>query len=562
VVGFALGLVVWLANRPHNEQAAHHLIPTFALPWAVIVPSMVLAVVATLFAADRPARAITRVPVVSALAGRPAPPRQIHRSLAPGLLALVLGFVFFSFSGSSIGGGGNKGVVWVIPGFVALVAGIILVAPFFLAALARVGRRAPIAVRLPLRDMSRYRARSGSALSAISVSVLIAVVVCAVAVARYSNVFDYVGPNMASNQLNVYSPPPAGTQLFNPGQGTETAPTPPSMQSQEATVHAIASSVGARHVVQLDQPAVNLQNPSASGRQWNGPIYVATPALLRAFGINPSSVPSNVDILSSRPGLAGSGVQLTYGGDGKGGGLLAGPGAQGSPVGGIGPGNTNSCEPGSLASGGCLAHPVVQEESQLPAGTSAPNTLITESALRRLHLESQNSLDGWLLQTGTPITSAQITNANALAAAGDLTIESKNDAPSSHEIVNWATVFAIALALGILAMSVGLIRSETASDLRTLAATGASSRTRRSLTAVTAGGLAFLGALLGTVAAYVGLSGWFRANPLEGGLSDLYGHTPWSNLFLIVIAMPLVAAVIGWVLAGREPAAIATRPME
>ena len=87
---------------------------------------------------------------------------------------------------------------------------------------------------------------------------------------------------------------------------------------------------------------------------------MATPALLRAYGINPSSIPSNVDILSSRPGLAGSGVQLTFGG-GKG---------------DNGPGNYNQCTPNQ-----CLAHPVVQEESQLPRGTSAPNTVVTESAL-------------------------------------------------------------------------------------------------------------------------------------------------------------------------------------
>ena len=171
LVGFALGLVAWLAYRPHNEQSAHHLIPTFALPWTVIVVAMVLAVVATFLAAGHPARAITRVPVVSALAGRPAPPRQIHRSFVPGVIALVLGFVFFSLSGAAGNGGG---VIWLIPGFVALIVGIILMAPFFLALLARVGRKAPIAVRLPLRDLSRYRARSGSALSAISVGVLIA----------------------------------------------------------------------------------------------------------------------------------------------------------------------------------------------------------------------------------------------------------------------------------------------------------------------------------------------------------------------------------------------------
>ena len=90
----------------------------------------------------------------------------------------------------------------------------------------------------------------------------------------------------------------------------------------------------------------------------------------------------------------------------------------------------------------------------------------------------------------------------------------------------------------------------------------ASSRARRGLTAVTAGGLAFLGALLGTLAAYVGLFGWFRSNTTEGGVSDIIDHVPWTNLFLIVIAMPIAAAVIGWVLAGREPSGIGTRPME
>jgi putative ABC transport system permease protein len=551
IAGLALGLVAWLAYRPHNEQSAHHVIPMFALPWAVIVPAMVLAVVATYVAAGWPARAVTRMPVVTALAGRPAPPRQIHRSFVPGVVALVLGFIFFSLSGA---GAQDNGVKWLIPGFVALVAGIILVAPFFLALLARAGRRAPVAVRLPLRDMARYRARSGSALSAISVGVLIAVVVCAVAVARYSNPFDYVGPNMSANSLNVYSPPPAGTELFGPGQsGPQAAPVPPSLGAQLATVHDIASVVGARRVVELDAPAAGLENPSASGRQWNGPIYVATPSLLRAYGIDPSSVPSNADVLTSRPGLSGSDVQLTHGdGGAKSGDFASGP-PQPDRHGSL----ANPCPPRS-----CVAHPVVVEEAQLPAGTSAPNTLITESALRRLQLTNQNSLQGWLLQSDGPINATQLTDARAAAATTDLTIESKNDAPSSHEIVNWATVFAIALALGILAMSIGLIRSETASDLRTLTATGASSYTRRSLTAVTAGGLAFLGALLGTVAAYVGLIGWFRSNPLEGGVSDIIDHVPWSNLFLIVIAMPAVAMLVGWMLAGREPSGIANRPIE
>ena len=550
LAGFAVGLVAWLAYRPQNEQSAHHLIPVFALPWTVIVVAMALAVVATFFAAGHPARAVTRVSVVSALAGRPAPPRQIHRSFIPGVVALVIGFVMFTLSGA------ERTPAWLIPGFVALVAGVVLMAPFFLSMLARIGRRAPIAIRLPLRDLSRYRARSGSTLSAISVGVLIAVVICSAAVARYSNAFDYVGPNLASNELAVWSP-----NGQNGNDPTASAPTQQDLHSQVASVRAIASALGANNNVELDapDPSIGLQKPSASGRQWDGQFYVATPTLLRTYGINPSSIPTDVDVLSSRPGLSSSGVQLTYGdGSGKSGGPLVGPGSGGpNSGGGPGPGNASTCSPG-----GCLAHPVVLEESLLPKGTDAPNTVITESALRRLHLSSGSSLDGWMIQAKSAITPTQLANAQSVAATTNLSVESRNSAPTSAEIVNWATAFAIALALGILAMSIGLIRSEMASELRTLTATGASSFARRAMTAVTAGGLAFLGALLGTVVAYVGLVGWFQSNALEGGLSDIIDHVPWSNLFLIVVAMPLVASVVGWLLAGRQPEGIARRPVE
>ena len=58
------------------------------------------------------------------------------------------------------------------------------------------------------------------------------------------------------------------------------------------------------------------------------------------------------------------------------------------------------------------------------------------------------------------------------AAAADLSVETKNDEPASSEVINWATAFGFVLALCILAMSLGLIRSEAANDLRTLTATG------------------------------------------------------------------------------------------
>jgi putative ABC transport system permease protein len=110
------------------------------------------------------------------------------------------------------------------------------------------------------------------------------------------------------------------------------------------------------------------------------------------------------------------------------------------------------------------------------------------------------------------------------------------------------------LALGILAMTVGLIRGESAGDLRTLTATGATSHIRRTLTATTAGALAVLGALLGLAGAYVVLLATFYDD--LGYLSSV----PYQFLALAIVGVPLAAASAGWFIAGREPAAIA-RPV-
>jgi putative ABC transport system permease protein len=528
LAGGVLGLAAWLAYRPRVEADAHHLIPPFQLPWLVIGPAMALAVVATYFAASRPARAITRIPIVTALSGRPAPPRQTHRSAVPGVAALVVAAVAFWFVGKNVNGGGGPVLILA---FVALIAAVVLLCPVCLALLGRVGRRAPVSVRLALRDLARYRARSGSALAAISIGVLAAMMVCILSAQRYGEVLDYAGPNLASNQVIVY--PPGG-----PDGGPGGPLTGNQLQSVAAQAQAIAAGIGSHDLIRLDTTSASLTH-AAAGRSWSGPIYVATPQLLHAFGI--TAVNPRADILTMRPGLSGlSRMQLTYGAP------------KGPPPGGP-DSNSYPCPKGS-----CLPNPVIQEVSALPSGTSAPNTVITEHAVHQFHLGVSTA--GWLVTTPHPPTAAQISNARLAAAKAGLTIETKNSAPSSSEIITWATVFGIALALGILAMSVGLIRSETASDRRTLAATGASSWSRRTITAATAGGLALLGALLGTVAAYIGVIAFSWDNHLDG-LSEL-SSVPTISLLIILVGMPLVAVVAGWLLAGREPPALAHQPIE
>ncbi|MHB1583241.1 MAG: FtsX-like permease family protein [Acidimicrobiales bacterium] len=552
VAGFVLGLVAWLLYRPQLEQSSHHVIGVLAVSWPVVGAAMVLAVVAAYFAASRPARAVTKVPIVQALSGRPAPPAQVHRSAVPGIGFLGGAFLLLGYAGSTNHGNGSGGSPELVLGIVLLIPGLILLAPFFLSVAARLGRRAPIAARLALRDLVRYRARSGSALAAISVGVLAAVIVMLVAAARYGNVLDYAGPNLSSNQLALHtSLPQSGRQIVRrdahgrlvpvKSQPVETA-TPAQLSAAAAR---IARGLGAR-LAALETPSASL-NGTNLGRQWNGPVYVATPQLLRVLGINPSQIDPKADVLTSRPGLSGfSGLVLNYGSGGK---SAAGPEAPGGAAG----------SPGCTAADQCLRDPVIQELGALPTGTSAPNTVLTEHAVHELHLSASTA--DWLVQGSQPFTAAQISSAEAAAATAQLSVESKNDQPTSYAVITWATIFGIVLALGVLGMSVGLVRAETASDLRTLAATGASSSTRRTLTAVTAGALGFLGALLGVVGGYVAVIGFLRGNSLNGGIAAL-GNVPVGDLLVVLLAMPAFAAAAGWLVAGREPAAMTHRAIE
>ena len=530
LVGFVVGFAAWLAYRPILESSAHHVVGVFQLPWVVIVVAVVLAVAAAFFASSRPARAMTRISTVSALAGRPAPPKQLRRSAVPGIVFGVAAFFLLGAAGASGGNGGGVGELAL--GFVTLTVAVVLLSPFLLTVLDRFSRRAPLAIRMAMRDLARYRARSGSALGAISVGVLIAMVVIIATAARFGNALDYAGPNVSSTQLIIYTPNgpygPGGPGNAGKGGGSSTT----SMASMAHSARDIAAALGSHEIIKLETTSATLQH-AASGRSFSGPLYVATPQLLHAFEIKKSSINPTAEILSMRPGFAGiSKMQIVYGNYYSG---------QGS-----GPGRSGAWP---CPTSDCLANPSMQEISALPAGTSAPNTVITEYAVKRLGLTPITS--GWLVETSKPLSAAQLTGARGTAAAAGMSIESKSSIPTSATIIDWATLVGILLALGILAMTIGLIRSETAGDLRILAATGASSRTRRSLTASTAGALALVGAVVGTAAAYVAMIGFSRTNALDG-ISSL-ASVPVANLLTILVAMPLVAATVGWLAAWREP---------
>jgi putative ABC transport system permease protein len=307
-------------------------------------------------------------------------------------------------------------------------------------------------------------------------------------------------------------------------------------------VDSLAASLHTRSVPLESTGATLYQvgTPEQSPFNFTGTVYVATPQLLATYGIKASQIAPGTGILTMRPGLAGlPHMEMIWSNNQSPGGSV--PGGSGSPP----------CTP----SNDCLASPGIQPVSNLPSGTSAPNTVITEYAVSKYHL--QPGLNGWLVQAPAPLTAAQINAARQLALAYGVTVETGSSAPGLGEFAGGATALGIVIAFGVLAASVGLIRSETAGDLRTLTAAGASAGTRRMITAATAAALGLLGAILGMAGALVAGLAWAHSS-----LSGMFGDLPLSDVLILLAGLPLVAAAGGWLLAGREPEAIARQPLD
>jgi len=304
--GAAVGLLLWFAYAPHLQASAGHRIGELNLPWLVIAAVTAFAILTATRAARHPARAIARIPVATALAGRAPRPRPTRRTAIPGLVFLAGGAYLLAYAGGW-GATGLNDTLHLLGGLVAVLLGSLLVGPLCISVLATLGKRAPVAVRLALRDLARYQARSGAALSAISVTVLIAVLICLFAAARYSNAVDYFGPNLPSNQIVIYTPSGAASAglahdlCASPG---EQHPTAAALRHDQAGVDAIAASLRTSNVLSLET-ATGLLLQTTSGGTDVGQPYVATPALLAHYGIKASQVETGAILLTSRAGLAG-----------------------------------------------------------------------------------------------------------------------------------------------------------------------------------------------------------------------------------------------------------------
>ena len=223
---------------------------------------------------------------------------------------------------------------------------------------------------------------------------------------------------------------------------------PAQLSALAAAVHRISGSLGGAAVTPLDMPADPASKPPASGEQpvvslnttagqaagrnivyRSLALYVATPAVLRLLGINPARISPATGVLAVQPG------------------------------------------PDGLAAITTTTDATNIQRIRDPGYTSEPTSLITVNGLRHEHWTEIPA--GWMIESARPLQAAQIAAARDVAAKAGLVIESRNTQASLATIRTVATAAGALIALGVLAMVVGLIRAEAVGDVRTLTAIGA-----------------------------------------------------------------------------------------
>ena len=505
--GTVLGLAGWIALSHRLEGSVAHRIDTFHLPWTLLIGALVVGVVVPVAAAWWPSRAMPRMSIVDAISARPPKPRRADTSVLLAIIFLAGGVVLTDLSNQT------KPLL-LIGGMIAIVAGILLACPTAIRLLAGTARRAPVTIRVALRDLGRYQARAGAALAAISLAlgIPIAIVLVASAADRTSALHAGNG-NLADTQLLIRLDQPKGSS-----DGAEPlAPnlTPAQMADVHAAIDRLGATLGNATIVPLEMatdaaanPAnprlVDLAEPVGGNNHTYRALtaYVATPELLSFLGVDTSTIPSDAEVLTTN---------------------------QAAPIMPI----TRSIEE--------PAHAVITSAEY----TSLPKAFITEAGLDRYHLVPTPV--GWIVEAPHPLTADQLTVAREVATSSGFRIEARHGPMSRAAIRTIATAAGALFALAIVAMTVGTIRSEASADLRTLTATGASSSIRRALTATTAGALALAGVVLGVIGAYLGLGGAYAHH------LDRLGDVPVAHLLIALVAVPVLAGAVGWCLGGREP---------
>jgi putative ABC transport system permease protein len=548
LVGAGLGLATGLVIRSWRISTGSDFGGLHFHGWEIAGIALVSLLTGVL-AAILPARAAAKQDVVGALAGRRPDIKIRKRTPILGILTTAAG-IGLTWYGAVRNVGSPSLAIGAAVGEIGLVACI----PALVGLVGRLARYLPLASRLALRDSTRNRGRSAPAVAAIMA-----------AVAGSITAGIYMTSADVANRRSY-------TPELRPGlaavTGLDDSATPMQPQSYAVALEGVLPLRSAAVVARPD---------------CNGPTCVHYQALRPASQIceEPSGQWTAADVQRWRtdprcaPQLDGP-----YFGDL----VIGGPDLLQAIV-----GHDDPAAAGVLTAGGAvtfdsrlLDHGKItiagqsQDDPNLPpiAQVTVPGVLV-HAAVAPAVLLSTTAADALgahyrvsallLDMTRTPTRTEEGRANDVLARVGEqqsLYVERGYHARTDNEVLLFLVIAAGLVTFGAAGAATGLAIADARPDHVTLAAIGAAPATRRRLAMATAGIIALLGALLGTVTGFVPAIGLLyqqhnlnaRASASEvlgpGGISvNLGRHSPvivaipWLWITAVLLAVPALAAL-------------------
>ena len=542
VLGFGFGAVGLALAVPHRDRFLSYDAKGWIVRPSDLVPIFALGVVAAVAASVQPARSVSRLSILTSLAGRRPLAPVPRRIVVLGVVAMAAGLGFLALStlgaqggGGAVGGGGGGGNpnVWAavaVLGGLGLLFGSSAFAPALVGRLDPLARRARGSAHLAMRSLGRQRARTGAVVAAVCAAAALAVGGSA-ALASTRAPEDPVIPSDLVVLNYRTNPVPPVTEFDADGNfvGDPILLQPRALPVPDAEVKAVMAIVPGAKRIMISRIAES--------------AYLATPEFLDAFHVDRVTrhLLESEGVVRIGPGQAASpflfGPAIS---------VPRAPGSAGEAPGGVQDEanrlltlavNTPKSAFGYLNFSILVSPAKLAELGLAPdvpgvasVGLVAPRHLTQPQRQAINDLVQARQYDGSLRRSADPVP---------ISSGPQLDIAYPQPTSNVSPLLLYAVLDGLALLFTgfVVVVGLALAAAETRDEREVLTAVGASPATLRRLAASKAGLLALMGAALAVPTGLLPV--WVVRNASSGSSRFVI---PWESLILLLVLIPAVLA--------------------
>jgi putative ABC transport system permease protein len=538
VAGVVIGLMIALLLDVTGvlQLLGNRIVGSLSVPWLLPIGAIVLGTVAAIIAAYLPARGASRLSTLRALAGRMPPPRPPGALARWGVIGVVAGVPITML-------GVARSYDWAVflgPGLT--IVGFLVTIPFLVSLIGHSATRMPLTARIASRDAGRHGRRTGAAVAAATLALILPV---SVSTATLSSDAKWnAEPYMAVDQLVVDLPASADGFFGDAAQSFF------SRLETEVLPGAVAA------------PETYAWQPEEStGGEFGGlgpmPVFASGPMQLVHEG-------NTVYNMTTTEAVYVGGADLLY--------VVHGEAA------------LDKLEAGYAVAvvDGLVDHGVVHVEDPfstdftangLPtrdiaavdastgvyttSGGDVPKLIISPERAKELGFHTEPASRA-VVRATSPVTDEQLANVKSLASefAGVSVFGLADTRYGSGPLRAALLAFAAVIALAIIAVAVALVAAESRRDRAILAAVGAAPNTRRFVAGYRA-------LLLTGLAGWLAIpAGFLPVTVIQISSREHYPFVvPWLTFAAVAVLLPVVAGAAGALFSRRPATAQMLRPI-